>query len=143
MTVEQANLRVSFYCALAAYAGAKLPADIAAQLRGPHDGDTPITWWEFAPRGTDMPVFLKAARKELQRAAVVAIIRHERDQTAQTLTEARRLIALYEALAKDALGPLPLTLRADQAESASSSAAVGRDRAASSSEAIGEVRQAA
>lgn len=115
MTVEQANQRTGYYAALAVYAGAALPADIHAQLRGPHDPD-PVYWWEFAPRGTDPAIYLRAARKELQHAAMTDIIRHERQLGDQTLANARRTITLYRALAQDALGPLPLTLRADQAD---------------------------
>lgn len=128
MTVEQANLRTALWGALALYAGAALPADLHAQLRGPHDPD-PVHWWEFAPRGTDPAIYLRAARKELQRATIAAIITHERDKSAATLTRARNLIALYTALAKDALGPLPLTLRTDQVASGSAE--------------VGEVKQAA
>lgn len=114
MTVADAERRLTCYAALAAYAGARLPDDIAAQIRGPAD-DMPVAWWEFVPRGTDPAAFLRTAREELQRATVEAMQRHERAPTDATLTRARNLIALYDALARDALGPLPLAPRRDPA----------------------------
>lgn len=115
MTMEQANLRTGYYAALALYAGATLPADLQAQLRSAHDAD-PISWWEIRPRGVDPTAYLHAARKELRHAAFTDFLRHKREPSERTLVNARRTIALYRALAQDALGPLPLSLDDDQVE---------------------------
>lgn len=116
MTPEQANLKVLFWAALAAHAGARLPEDVARMARNGADCTDPLAWWELRPLGVDPLVFLKNAQKELRRAAMAIVVKAENDPTPERLARARTVLNLDTHLAAPALGPLPLTLRADREE---------------------------